>query len=269
MLLGSLTKLILSEHSGTVRHGLLQHLSVLINKFLPAEKLDIVKPILWGPQIGLLNGSNLSENAVRAVFWISKSLLLRSYEQEAIVTRLVELLAHSKLCSEAARGCELLFAPDSFLSKENGANIRLLARQKAFCIFVPLLASELRKAAPETKSNYLIALSGVLKHIEMDIFMPEVQTILPILLQCLDLSDQEAKASTIGTLAVISQETPVALEEHISGLVNRLIKVATDSTANDVVSTPSPGKRMTANHVTERKIQRFAMPSPVPGEDQG
>lgn len=166
-------------------------------------------------------------NAVRVVFWVAKGLILRLVHTDQILECLLNLLSVRGLGFECARGFGLLLAPDEVLSKENGAKIRLLVKQRVFNICVPVFAQEFRTAKPATKANYLIALSGILKHVPSEVVMSEIDAILPLLLQSLDLEDSDVRAATIQTLIVVSQENPQAVEEHIGSLVSRLLKCVT------------------------------------------
>ena len=83
---------------------------------------------------------------------------------------------------------------NEILSKENGASIRLLAKQKAFNTCVPTIAQDFRKADTAIKPNYLIALSGILKHMPTEVIVSEIDTLLPLLLQSLDLEDSDVKS---------------------------------------------------------------------------
>ena len=56
--------------------------------------------------------------------------------------------------------------------------------------------------------------------------MPEISTLLPLLLQSLDLPETDVKAATIETLGIILVESPEAVEEHMASLVSRLLKAA-------------------------------------------
>ena len=76
------------------------------------------------------------------------------------------------------------------------------------------------------KQNYLIALSGVLKYVPTDVLMPEVTTLLPLLLQSLEVPEADVKAATIDTLTVILTESPQALEGHVTSLATRLLNAA-------------------------------------------
>lgn len=149
------------------------------------------------------------------------------------------LLAHGAYGAAAARGFALLLAPDEIVSKENGAVIRLLAKQKVFNHCVPEISAAFRLAEPATKSNYLIALSGILKYSALEVLMPEIATLLPLLLQSLDLEDQDVKATSIEILTTVSQESPEAVQEHVSSMITRLLKCAVDAQFNLLVSAPS------------------------------
>ena len=167
------------------------------------------------------------ENAVRVVFWVAKGLILRLVHTDQILERLLNLLSVREFGFACARGFGLLLAPDEVLSKENGAKIRLLVKQRVFNICVPIFAQEFRTAEPATKANYLIALSGILKHVPSVVVMSEIDAILPLLLQSLDLEDSDVRAATIQTLIIVSQENPQAVEAHIGSLVSRLLKCVT------------------------------------------
>lgn len=174
----------------------------------------------------------MTENAVRVVFWEAKGLILRLAHTDEVLERLLSLLSSPECGLVSARGFSLLLAPDEVLCKENGASIRLLANQKVFNICVPTIAREFRTAETSIKPNYLIALSGILKHMPTKVVMPEIDTLLPLLLQSLDLEDSDVKAATIQTLAVISQESPEAVEGHMGSLVTRLLRSASNPKAS-------------------------------------
>ena len=231
-MLAELVRLAFLEDVPPVRQAILRQIGLLINKFLLPQETDAVVAILNNLVSGLSKTTGGPENAVRVVFWISKGLILRLAHTNEILEPLVNLLSVRECGTASARGFGLLLAPDEILAKENGANIRLLAKQKVFNIFVPTIAKVFRTANPATKSNYLIALSGILKHMPTDVVMPEIDTILPLLHQSLDLEDSDVKAATTQTLIVVSQANPKAIEGHVGSLVSRLLKCVTDPEVN-------------------------------------
>lgn len=221
-----------------IRNAILRQIGLLINKFLTTEQTSYATELLWDKDTLLLESLLLdgsrgrieatggTENSIRTTFWISKSLVLRLAQTEKVLDRLLALLSTPNQGLHCARGFGLLLAPDEALSKENGAQIRLLAKQRVFNFCVPKIAKDFRTADTSLKSNYLIALSGILRYVPTHILMTEIETLFPLLLQSLDLNDQEVKAATIESIIVISQESPSAVEGHISSLINRLLKTA-------------------------------------------
>ncbi|MCJ1246191.1 hypothetical protein MMC30_003396 [Trapelia coarctata] len=214
------------------RRSALQQIALLVNKFTSNENLHYVTETLLAPHKGLLGSTTYSAQAIRVGFWIAKGLILRLANTEEVLNRLLSLLENSEHGASAARGFELLLAPDEILSKENGATIRLLAKQKVFSVCIPVISEGFRSADPAVKSNYLVALSGILKHTATAVLLPEIGTLLPLLLQSLDIQDQEVKAASIVVLAIVTKESPTAVEEHVSSVVSRLLKSAADPKSN-------------------------------------
>ena len=216
-----------SENVPLVRQAILRQIGLLTNKFLLPLEIDTVLEILDNLISGLGETTVAPRNAVRVIFWIAKGLILRLVHTDQILGRLLRLLSLKECGVACARGFGLLLAPDEILSKENGAKIRLLAKQKVFNTCVPNIANEFRVSKPATRTNYLVALSGILKHVPTEVVMPEIDAILPLLLQCLDLEDPDVRAATIQTLTVVSRENPKAVEGHAGSLVSRLLRCIT------------------------------------------
>ena len=230
-LLRELVRLALVEDIAPIRQAILRQIALLINKFISAQDLHYATDVLYSLISSLTGATNL-ENAVRVIFWISKALVLRIPNIDEVCRRLLGLLSGQSYGLASARGLGLILAPDEVLTKENGANIRLLAKQRVFNISVPAIAQDFSSAETPFKPNYLIALSGILKYIPTGIITQEIDTLLPLLLQSLDLEDLDVKAATIQSLTVISRESPKAVEGHFSSLITRLLKAASNLAAN-------------------------------------
>lgn len=235
-LLEELVRLALEEASPTIRQALLAQITLITNKFLASKDVHFATDVLVRLSADIPVAAQTSEASIRVIFRIARGLILRLADTEKVLERLLALLPNASSGSSAARGFGILLAPDEIISKENGCTIRLLAKQKAFHICVPHIAQDFRNAETTAKTNYLIALSGVIKYIPTEVLMPQLDTLLPLLLQSLDLQDPEVKAATIVTLTIVSQESPAAVEGHISSLVNRLLKAAADPKTNIAVS---------------------------------
>lgn len=248
ILLRTLVELARKEDVPAIRNAILRQVGLLTNKFLTNEQTSFATELLWDKDRllleallsdgsrDLIEATGGTENSVRTTFWVCKSLVLRLAQTEKVLGRLLALLSIPNRGLHCARGFGLLLAPDEVLSKENGAQIRLLAKQRVFNFCVPKIAQNFRTVNTSLKPNYLIALSGILKYVPTEILMTEIETLLPLLLQSLDLNDQEVKAATIESIIVISQESPSAVEGHISSLINRLLKTAESRSTTSITT---------------------------------
>lgn len=229
------------EHAA-VEQACLKQILLLVNKHISAkDDLSQIEQYFSHTILGLRNDTSTehdqdSRSQVRYCFTLAKALVLRlAPSTNSILTALVDML--QALPTSKARyialGFGTILASDDVLSKTNDAQIRLLTPQRVFQTLVPMFSTKFRdsSSAQEQKENYLIALSGVLGTVSSDIVMPELPTLLPLLLQSLEISDanHNVKLATLQTLEVVISRNPEALIEsgHIPALVKRLLAVAT------------------------------------------
>lgn len=229
--LNELTRLAILEPVPIIRSYLLRQIALLVNRSSQPEAVPEAFKIMQDPlrasQLHAYTAASFDVSPV--IFWTAKALLFRLSRTEEVLEHVLGLLSDRSQGSANARGFGTLLAPDEILSKEHGAVIRLLAKQKIFSHCVPRIAAEFRAAESSARPNYLVALSGILRHVPTDVMMMEAVTLLPLLLQSLDLPNQEVKAVTIENLLMIGQESPGAVEAHIGTLIKRLLQSASDA----------------------------------------
>ncbi|KAL4803004.1 RNAPII transcription regulator C-terminal-domain-containing protein [Aspergillus unguis] len=252
-LLADLTKISIAETEPPTQLSILRHIALLVNKFLPKSDLEVATTLLNSllPNVT----TEPPPAAIKTIFWLSKALILRlAPTTTQILTSLLSLLSSSEVTSTtASRGFAVLLKDDDVLSPTNGANIRLLSKQRVFTILIPLISTKIREinisnnTTAESESStkdhikpaHLTALSGILSTIPPALVMPELPTLLPLLLQSLDLqtsskgtgtdSSTAVRAATLQTLSVIIRENGVSVIEecgHVQSLVSRLLKTA-------------------------------------------
>ncbi|KKA19117.1 DNA repair/transcription protein [Rasamsonia emersonii CBS 393.64] len=246
-LLNDLVKLSIAESEPAIQLAILRHLALMVNKFLPTTGLLLASEIFNSLLPPHSEDAKLTPETIKTLFWLSKALILRLAPSTTdILSSLLSLLSSSdKVTSEtSARGFAIILSSDGVLSTQNGANIRLLSKQRVFSTVVPIISSKIREvntagggdsspSPPHIKPAYLTALSGVLSAIPPSLVMPELPTLLPLLLQSLDLEDagsQAVKAATLQTLSVIIRDNGVGVIDesgHVNDLVRRLLKTAT------------------------------------------
>lgn len=233
--------------SGPVRLASLRQISLLINKYIPTKSLRTCLDPLMAAPVSLFDPENLNPYRIRIIFACLKGLVLRSSPSlSSLYPKLLSFLSHPTHGTVVARGFTTLLQPDDLLTKENYCQINGLHKQKTFTLLVPNITQSFRSADPTTKSNYLIALSGILRWLTFSIVIEEVSQLVPLLLQSLDLRGESlVKEAAIGTLTSILQERPKTIEEHASSLIARLFdnsipKSTRNSTLQGVTGESAP-----------------------------
>lgn len=137
---------------------------------------------------------------------------------------LVDLLSNKIYGCQLAKEFMYVLAPSELLSKENFALMRGLYKQRPFAICVPRIV-ELFKTCTDKdiKSNYLATLSAILMCTPTDFVLPEIESLIPILLQSMDAVGSGVKAASISVLKAAIVETPSSVEGHIHSIIRRLL----------------------------------------------
>ncbi|KAJ0414263.1 ARM repeat-containing protein [Aspergillus carlsbadensis] len=259
----------ISKSEPATQLAILRHIALLVNKFLPKSELSTV-PALFDSLLPTTTAeSQISAETIRTLFWLSKSLILRlAPATTKILTSLLSLLSSpdETTSTTAARGFSILLKDDDVLSPVNGANIRLLSKQRVFTTLIPLISANIRELNTTSNNNdaavpvppkehikpaHLTALSGILSAISPTLVMPELPTLLPLLLQSLDLrteDSQAVRAATLHTLSVIIRESGVTVIEecgHVQSLVTRLLKT-TEYNKKQAIAVNGPRLRVDA-----------------------
>lgn len=263
-LLSDLVQRSVSDNTEPATHlAFLRHLALLTNKFLSKQDFNIAERLF--DSLVSTDKQVLSPATIRTTFWLSKALVLRLAPTTThILTSLLGLLSSpdQQTSTATARGFSTLLSDDDVLSATNGATIRLLCKQRVFTTVIPLISSRIRevniagsddstpapKASDHIKPAHLTALAGILSTIPTALVLPELPTLLPLLLQSLDLQTSDSvavRAATLDTLAVIIRDNGVAVIDscgHVHSLVERLLK----TTQNRPPSVNSPRLRVDA-----------------------
>ncbi|KAI2786031.1 hypothetical protein POX_h09796 [Penicillium oxalicum] len=220
----------------------LRHLALLVNKFLSKEDLGKAETLfntIVSPEKDVY-----APATIRTILWLSKALVLRLAPSTThVLTSLLRLLSSSDMQTSVstARGFSILLGEDDVLSTTNGALIRLLSKQRVFTTVVPMIAARIREVnvavskessatSDHIKPAHLTALAGILSTVPTDLVLTELSTLLPLLLQSLDLQTSESvavRSATLDTLAVIIRDNGVAAIDkcgHVHSLVMRLLK---------------------------------------------
>ncbi|GAA6003750.1 hypothetical protein JCM10207_003581 [Rhodosporidiobolus poonsookiae] len=174
-------------------------------------------------------GEERRKRALRIWTWLAKALVTRSSPTGyALVEQLLSLFADPVLGRAAATGLGVIAEDgDRVLSKENGAVIRLLFKQRFFTFLLPKLVAGYKDstaAGTDAGATYLIALSSLLQHIPKQLTLTELPKLLPLLLNALDLPSPVLRANVIDALSVLVKEVPSDVETSIGSVVAKVLK---------------------------------------------
>lgn len=235
-LLRSQAHYLLSPGIDTVgRSVVTRHLSLLINKFLASATMQ--KSLEEsGIEVEALLGARHNPQAVGVAFAVVKALVVQG-KCGALTSKYIQALLEILPTSDEAfaRRFAGLLAPDDILTKLNHCVVSGLYKQRIFSQTVLPMIESVRSAEPSTKTNYLIALSGILRWLPFSIMESSLPSLVSPLLQSLDLNQsayQEVKYSTLTIFESLLMHIPSVAEEHSASLITRLLN-----------STSAPGNR--------------------------
>ncbi|KAI1963240.1 hypothetical protein LOZ58_002072 [Ophidiomyces ophidiicola] len=246
-LVANLTLLAISESVSSIQSTLVRQLALLVNKFLPPSDLNMVSDLLFSLMPSSKPGGAVTIQRLRTIFWISKALILRLCSATTgILSSLVMLLSHPDLSvrEASANGFSLLLSFDDILSVDDGANVRLLTKQRVLNIIIPLISHEMQEITARNKVGfsherdqgkqaYFSALAGILSTLPSSLILSEISALMPLLLQALDsigAKSQQIKVATLETLGSIIRDTDLYYLDktgYLEDLVIRLLRAAT------------------------------------------
>lgn len=222
---------IVAKHQYTpplVRLAALRHASLIANKFVPSTTLEQSLTQTSTDMSSLLGESRTAETIMLA-FAIAKGLTVQGKSAKftsLYLQNLLQLLSDSTYGGVVARGFVTLLAPDDILIKENHCILSALYKQRTFSQTVPAISMYIKEVDSSVKPHYLVELSGILRWLPYTIIESSLSSLVPLLLQSLDLQEQahqDVKASTLLTLDSIIAQSPASLSEHASSVISRLL----------------------------------------------
>lgn len=200
---------------------------MLINKFIDPKTMEATLQGA-GLDIEKLLSSPSNPQSATICFAVVKSLLIQG-KSSALTSKYLQTLLQLLPVQDRAFSSHFasLLAPDDILVKDNHCLVSGLYKQKAFNQLVPPIISAVRMADPEAKTNYLIALSGILRWLPYSMLESSLSTLIAPLLQTLDLNephDHEIKISALTIFESILMHQPDLVAEHVASLITRLLK---------------------------------------------
>ncbi|XP_058399651.1 MMS19 nucleotide excision repair protein homolog isoform X3 [Diceros bicornis minor] len=200
----------------------------LLNKHPAGQQLDeFLQLALDKVEAGLGSGRCRSQ-AFTLLLWVTKALLLRYHPLSSCLTeQLMGLLSDPELGPAAADGFSLLMSDcTDVLTRAGHAEVRIMFRQRFFTDNVPALVQGFHAAPQDVKPNYLKGLSHVLNRLPKPVLLPELPTLLSLLLEALSCPDSVVQLSTLSCLQPLLLEAPQVMSLHVDTLVTKFLNLS-------------------------------------------
>ncbi|KAM5244174.1 MMS19 nucleotide excision repair protein homolog isoform 3-T3 [Hipposideros larvatus] len=200
----------------------------LLNKHPEGQQLDeFLQLAVDKVEAGLGSGPCRSQ-AFTLLLWVTKALVLRYHPLSSCLTnRLIGLLSDPELGPAAADGFSLLMSDcTDVLTRAGHAEVRIMFRQRFFTDNVPALVQGFHAAPHDVKPNYLKGLSHVLNRLPKPVLLPELPTLLSLLLEALSCPDCVVQLSTLSCLQPLLLEAPQVMSLHIDTFVTKFLNLS-------------------------------------------
>ncbi|XP_065779093.1 MMS19 nucleotide excision repair protein homolog isoform X2 [Muntiacus reevesi] len=200
----------------------------LLNKHPAGQQLDeFLQLAMDKVEAGLSSGPCRSQ-AFTLLLWVTKALVLRYHPLSSCLTdRFMGLLSDPELGPAAADGFSLLMSDcTDVLTRAGHAEVRIMFRQRFFTDNVPALVQGFHAAPQDVKPNYLKGLSHVLNRLPKPVLLPELPTLLSLLLEALSCPDSVVQLSTLSCLQPLLLEAPQVMSLHVDTLVTKFLNLS-------------------------------------------
>ncbi|XP_047408687.1 MMS19 nucleotide excision repair protein homolog isoform X2 [Sciurus carolinensis] len=200
----------------------------LLNKHPAGQQLDEFLQLAVDTVENGLGSKASRSQAFTLLLWVTKALVLRYHPLSSCLTaRLMGLLSDPELGPAAADGFSLLMSDcTDVLTRAGHAEVRIMFRQRFFTDNVPALVQGFHAAPQDVKPNYLKGLSHVLNRLPKPVLLPELPTLLSLLLEALSCPDSVVQLSTLSCLQPLLLEAPQVMSLHVDTLVTKFLNLS-------------------------------------------
>ncbi|XP_020033309.2 MMS19 nucleotide excision repair protein homolog isoform X1 [Castor canadensis] len=200
----------------------------LLNKHPAGQQLDEFLQLAVDTVDAHLGSQPSRSQAFTLLLWVTKALVLRYHPLSSCLTaRVMGLLSDPELGPAAADGFSLLMSDcTDVLTRAGHAEVRIMFRQRFFTDNVPALVQGFHAAPQDVKPNYLKGLSHVLNKLPKPVLLPELPTLLSLLLEALSCPDSVVQLSTLSCLQPLLLEAPQVMSLHVDTLVTKFLNLS-------------------------------------------
>lgn len=230
------------------RITMLHFTQLLVNKFGASSQntgdLTLAQFMTSRIQDCANSGSELEiERCYQALAYFTAAALARSDPCcHDLLSLMVDGLKHPKVGRKVAQSFRILLAPSNIMSEANFCLIRPLRQGRLFSSGVENIkalwhefsfAAQNHPLANDIKTNCLIAFASSLAYMDTKVYLTQVGTVLPLLLEGTNVqNDDFTKLSCINIIRKLVPLCPAVVKVHLDSVINRM----TDRTHNTYYS---------------------------------
>ncbi|KAH8591990.1 RNAPII transcription regulator C-terminal-domain-containing protein [Bisporella sp. PMI_857] len=224
------------------RIAALQFLQLLVNKFGASGAASGKKDLTVAQYLEeIVKETDTSDNDILAerilqvlTYYTTAALARCDPSDRAFLNLMVAKIAEPKLGRKVAQSFRMLLHQSDVLRKENFAIIRPLRQGRLYShVVTDLIALWRSTTEPGVKNSYLVALTAILSSMDPDVYLDNVETILPLLLEGTNIpNDDWTKLACITCIRKLIPLRPQVVASHLDSVINRM----TDRTRNTYFS---------------------------------
>jgi DNA repair/transcription protein MET18/MMS19 len=214
---------------------MLQFLQILVNKFgaakeplqnekrsLPQIMLDMT--VLSTPNHAMSKTVEITRIYQAMAYFAGAALAAGDSYDHLLIDQMIKGLDDPFISRQVAQSFCILLAPSPIMSKENFCTIRKLCKQRLYNMAVERLITQWRQTqSKDQKASFLVALAGVLAHMEPAILVQHVSEIFPAILEGTAVQNDDAMFSYVSLLKGLIEACSEVALEYAPSIANRMI----------------------------------------------
>ncbi|ODV90958.1 hypothetical protein CANCADRAFT_2677 [Tortispora caseinolytica NRRL Y-17796] len=176
-----------------------------------------------------------SPSDLEKLAWISKGLCMKMHGYGfQVFEECLNKIGDERLTPMQVIAIEVILADNEIVGKENGAQIMRLYRQRCLGIAVPIIIAKSKEGTDLEKTNSLIALGKIIKHVPAKAVSNEMGQLFTLLLQCLDIEQPDIQEAAEEAIIASLDLNGDIVEEHLNSVTNRMLKLSISGKSADV-----------------------------------
>ncbi|RUS82896.1 hypothetical protein EGW08_009361 [Elysia chlorotica] len=166
--------------------------------------------------------------AVQLWLWLTKAMEIRGHSATTILSsHLVSLLDDPDVGSEVGRSLSMIVEDMDMFSARNHSIITPLYKQRFFALNLKALLNGYQNAvSKDIKQNYLLAMSGIVSRLPLQVTKPHLTQMMPLLMLALRDSKNPNLGPILSTMSMAGAIAPQTVSSNMDSLVPQLLDLS-------------------------------------------